>query len=123
MGETWSISDGTNTVNFTPGAELSRTLDKGEGLKILPRGNQAVPKYKDFKKSRDIFTIVSTFKDRAADVTKLYNMAKNTPVASSFTFSRAGTNFTVVIKKVMEKQSSGEGTLSTIICEMEVVTT
>lgn len=117
------ISDGVDTIDFDPGATVKRMLDKDEGLFIMHRSRQATPKIRDYKKAHDIFLIDTDFKDRNIDYQTLWNMAKEQPNASTFTFTWGTESFTVVVKRLIAETLPGAGNLRAIHCELEVVTT
>ena len=90
-------------------------------IKHLSR--KAVPKYRDYKKARDVIQVDTDFKDRFTDYQNLFTMVKDTPNATSFTLTRGTETFTVVVKMLIDEILPGAGTLRAIHCEMEVVTT
>lgn len=117
------LTDGTISVNLHPGASVKRMLDKDEGLFIKHLSRKAVPKYRDYKKARDVFLVDAKFKNRFSDYQNIFNMVKNTPNATSFTFTWGTESFTVVVKRLIAETEPGGGTMRAIHCEMEVVTT
>ena len=116
------ITDGTISVDFHPGATVKRMLDKDEGLFIKHLSRKAVPKFRDYKKARDVLMVDTDFKDRFSDYQNLFNMVKNVPNADSFTFTWGTETFTVVVKRLIAETEPGAGTMRAIHCEMEVVT-
>lgn len=117
------ITDGTVTVDFDPGATVKRMLDKSPGLFIMHRSRQSTPKVRDFKKANDIIQVDTDFKDRFTDYQNLWNIAKEQPNASTYTFTWGTETFTVVIKRLIAETVPGSGTMRAIHCEMEIVTT
>lgn len=117
------ITDGTITVEFHPGATVKRMLDKSEWLYIKHLSNEAVPKFRDYKRAVDIIMVDTDFKDRFTDYQNLFEMVKDQPNADSFTFTWGTETFTVVVKRLIAETEAGSGTMRAIHCEMEVVTT
>ena len=116
------LSDGTITIEFGPGANVKRMLDKGDGRTVMNIGRQSIPKVKDFKRSHDIFTVDTTFKDlRFSDYQSLWNMCKELPNAETFTFTWGTESFTVSVARLIAERSAGDGTMMEIHCEMEIV--
>ena len=116
------ITDGTISVDFHPGATVKRMLDKEPGLFIMHRSRQSTPKIRDFKKAHDIIMVDTDFKNRFSDYQNLFNMVKEQPNASTFTFTWGTETFTVVVKRLIAETEPGSGTMRAIHCEMEVVT-
>ena len=121
----WYLTDGTDTVYFSPGASWKRTLDKtaDDGLIVKSAGRNSTPIAKSYKRSRDIIVVNSTFKDRPEDYDTLFNMVKEETNASngSFSFHKGTDSYTVAIRRLIESEESGEGDIKYIECEMEIV--
>lgn len=120
LGEV-KISDGTDTVFFSPGATVKRTLDKHDGLSIMATGRNSTPKSNDFKRAHDIIQVDTTFLNRFDDYQTLFNMLKEIPNADKFTFTWGVETFTVVSPMLIVEQTEGTGEERSIHCEMEVV--
>jgi hypothetical protein len=118
-----TLSDGTTTINFHPGASTKRTLDKTDGLMIIPVGRQSTPKCKSVKRSRDLFVVNATFQNRFSEYQSLFSMVKEETNSTNnkYTFVRGIESFTVTVRQLIESSESGEGELNYIEVEMEVV--
>jgi hypothetical protein len=123
----WYLTDGTDTVYFSPGASWKRTLDKtaDDGLIVKPVGRTSTPVARSYKRSRDIIVVNTTFKNRASgnDIDTLWDMVKEETNADngSFTFHKGSDSFNVAIRRIIESEESGEGDLRYVEIEMEIV--
>lgn len=121
----WTLSDGTVTVYLSPGASEKTTLDKTDGLIIIPVGRQATPKAKSVKRTRELIVVNTTFESRAAgnDWDALRTMVKDEGNADNgeFTFVKGSDTFNVAVRRIIKSEESGEGTIHYIEVEMEVV--
>lgn len=119
----WYLTDGTETVYFSPGASFKRTLSKEDGLMIVSSGRNSTPAAKSVKRARDLIVVSTTFKDREEQYDTLFNMVKEEANAAngSFTFVKGSKNYNVAVRRIIGSEESGEGAIRYVEIEMEIV--
>jgi hypothetical protein len=121
----WYLTDGVDSVYFSPGASWKRTLDKtaDDGLIVKPVGRTSTPVARSYKRSRDIIVVNTTFEGRPEDYDTLFNMVKEETNAAngSFTFHKGSDSYNVAVRRLIESEEAGEGSIKYIECEMEIV--
>lgn len=118
----YKIFDGTDTVQFGPGATATRDLDRTPGLNIITLAQSTIPIPLDLKSTIDKWTIQSVFRNRKADYQKLWTMIKEQTNAATYTLTIGTEIFQDVsclrLKMVIDQ---GKGELRDIIAEFVIV--
>ena len=116
-----SIFDGTDTIQFGPGARARRELDRSAGLNLISLAQSTIPIPLDLKSTIDKWNIQTQFKNRKADYQTLWSMIKEQPNASTYTLTVGTETFTVSCLQLIMDIDPGEGELRDMIAIFVIV--